>query len=69
MKANPNKFQLIVFHKNRAKVKLTLTVDDVILENEDYMGLLGVIFDRNLKFDQYIKEICDISPEKIVCSY
>ena len=65
MKANPNKFQLIVFHKNRAKVNLTLTVNDVILENEDHVRLLGVIFDRNLKFDKYIKEICDIAQKRL----
>ena len=55
MKANPDKFQGIMFG-NRIE-NVSFKVKDVIIDCENEVKLLGVFIDSNLKFDKHISYI------------
>ena len=55
MKANPDKFQGIMFG-NRIE-NVSFKVKDVIIDCENEVKLLGIFIDSNLKFDKHISYI------------
>ena len=63
MKVNRDKFQFILFGKD--KIETTLTIDDHDLQNQDAVKLLGVHMDRHLNFDIHISEICRKAGRKL----
>ena len=57
MKANPDKFQFIVFDKS-SLVKYAITLNKTSIVSQDSVKLLGITFDKQLSFDSHIREIC-----------
>ena len=62
MVANPAKFQLVFIGLN-TKNNISMTIEGKKVLASNSVKLLGVIIDKNLKFDKHIKDICN----KAVC--
>jgi hypothetical protein len=58
MKANPDKFQFIVSSRKNPSVEINLDVCNTTLKAEENVVLLGLKIDKNLTFDDHIKDIC-----------
>ena len=59
MKANPSKFQYIVFqHSSIDTVMNMINVNGVSIESQSCVKLLGVHIDNQLKFSRHISELC-----------
>ena len=69
MKANPNKFQLILLSRNKNKQKLKLDIENNLLESQDCVKLLGVIIDKQLSFKDHINSICDVAQNRTNALY
>jgi hypothetical protein len=67
MKANPNKFQFMVFTPGTADPcnDISLNVADSIIKNEEFVKLFGVILDRKLTFTQHIDGMCHKSARQV----
>ena len=57
MKANPEKFQYIIFNRNKKDDVNVINVNNVI-ESSPVVKLLGVHVDYNVSFNYHIHEIC-----------
>lgn len=57
MRANPEKFQLILSHR-RYKQEVTINVCGVHLQSTTNVKLLGVTFDNDLYFNSQINDVC-----------
>ena len=59
MKANPNKFQAIIFQTKRGENAINefSITDEITIKTVDYVKLLGLTIDKELDFSQHIKEI------------
>jgi hypothetical protein len=57
MKANPEKFQFIIAHRN-IDVSDPIVVSDMSISPEDSVKLLGVTIDKKLTFDSHVEHIC-----------
>ena len=57
MKANPEKFQVALFSRDR-DVNLEINIDGIVVKNDAYVKLLGVTFDRKLTFNKHISGMC-----------
>ena len=58
MKANPEKFQYIIFNRNKKDGVNVINVNNVVIESSPVVKLLGVHVDYNLSFNYHIHEIC-----------
>ncbi len=63
MKANPEKFQFILFGKDNNST-LTL-LPGVTLESLKFVKLLGVHIDFQLKFDEHVSVLCSKANRQI----
>ena len=57
MQANPAKFQSIISHRN-IRVFKSIQINDIFIEPQESVKLLGITFDVNLSFDTHIDELC-----------
>ncbi len=57
MKANPNKFQLIVFDPKN-QFAGSVHINDSVIQSQACVKSLGVNFDMKLNFNEHINEIC-----------
>ena len=57
MKANPDKFQFIVFDRS-INQRRKITIHGTHIDSQDTVKLLGVKLDQHLTFDEHIKDIC-----------
>ena len=58
MKANPDKFQYIIFNRNKKDDVNVINVNKVVIESSPVVKLLEVHVDYNLSFNYHIHEIC-----------
>ena len=58
LKANPEKFQAIMFDKSRCHVHNVLKIKSKTIEISEVVKLLGVYTDRNLDFNFHISDLC-----------
>jgi len=58
MQANPEKFQGIKFSRNKSDSEPSLKIKDATINFTSEVKLLGVVFDKQLKFDVHISNIC-----------
>ena len=58
MKANPDKFQAIAIGNKTKKENITFNFDDIRIQCDDNVVLLGVTIDFKLKFDIHVSNIC-----------
>ena len=60
MIVNPEKFQAIVVKKN-AKIKdsYTLNINDLTINSENNVKLLGIEIENKLSFEQHISTLCN----------
>jgi len=63
LKANPDKFQFIVFEQKYQERKLS--VDNILLSSQKSVKLLGLHIDNALKFNCHITELCKKAGRKI----
>ena len=61
MKANPDKFQLILNSSNNYSIDL----DGIKINNTNEVNLLGIKFDRNLTFEDHVRDICNKANTKL----
>ena len=54
MKANPNKFDLIIFNGRNKSYELTIQLGDIFLSSTQEVKLLGITIDSNLNFTPHI---------------
>ena len=59
MRANPDKFQLIVLNRNQNKIKIHLNIGNTSIENKENVKLLGITIDSQLLFKKHTNTICD----------
>ena len=64
MQANPCKFQGVGFG-NTSDILINFNVNDIVVECNEYVKLLGVTFDTKLKFDKHIDNICNKASRQI----
>ena len=64
LQANASKFQFITFSRNREKMSITLT-DDVILETQSHIKLLGIHIDDQLNFHEHATYLCKKSGRQL----
>ena len=64
MKANPNKYQAIVFG-NKTDAPVSFNIKGNILKCINDVKLLGINIDSNLNFDEHIKSICTKASRQI----
>ena len=57
MQANPGKFQAIISHRHIRSFK-SIMINDVPIEPQQSVKLLGVTFDVDLSFNMHIDELC-----------
>jgi len=66
MKANPEKFQFIVFNTNsKADDVYTIKINDITLSSTPIVKLLGIHIDAKLCFGYHISELCSKAGRKI----
>ncbi len=64
MKANPDKFQLIVFNPRSTNIP-SLTISGNVIQSQPIVKLLGVNLDIKLNFSNHIHEICQKAGRKV----
>ena len=66
MKVNPDKFQYIVFSKNvKTSYVHVINVNNVSIESQPVVKLLGINIDCTLSFSTHISEICSKAGRKL----
>ena len=65
MKANPDKFQLIVLSRTR-NIKMNLQIEETSIESKNQVKLLGVTLDSRLLFTNHINNICDKAGKRLL---
>ena len=58
MKANPSKFQAIVFKCRKNEEVLDLNIGDELIKPVSLVKLLGVRIDDNLSFNEHVSKLC-----------
>ena len=58
MKANPKKFQFMILSPNQHEVTHLKLCDDVLINSESSVKVLGVIIDNRLTFTEHISRCC-----------
>ena len=58
LKANPEKFQMILFQRQQIPNDECVKVNDISIPNQMHVKLLGVYIDSKLDFNIHIHEIC-----------
>ena len=58
MKANPSKFQAIVFKCRKNEEVLDLNIGDELIKPVSLVKLLGVLIDDNLSFNEHVSKLC-----------
>ena len=58
MKANPKKFQCMILSPNQHEVTHLKLCDDVLINSESSVKVLGVIIDNRLTFTEHISRCC-----------
>ena len=58
MKANPSKFQAILFKCRKDEEVFDLNTDDELIKPVSYVKLLGVLIDDNLSFNEHVSKLC-----------
>ena len=58
MKANPSKFQAIVFKCRKNEEVLDLNIGDELIKPVSLVKLLGVLIDYNLSFNEHVSKLC-----------
>ena len=64
VRVNASKFQFITFSRNGEKMSITLT-DDVILETQSHIKLLGIHIDDQLNFNEHATYLCKKSGRQL----
>ncbi len=64
MQANPSKFQAIVYGKAVGEID-NFNVSGTVIECSEFVKLLGVTFDSQLKFNKHIENICKTASRQI----
>ena len=62
-KANPEKFQFMIFHKTQCPEYDLLLALNVIKESDD-VKFLGLVVDNNLSFEKHIAKLCQTASYK-----
>lgn len=57
MQANPEKFQLIISHRNKNET-VELHVCNTVIKSTNSVKLLGITIDSKLNFDSHISDLC-----------
>ena len=67
MKANIDKFQMMILHPNirNNDADITIQVDGVTIKSQNTAKLLGITIDRELKFDNHVKTLCNKANAKV----
>ena len=58
MKANPSKFQAILFKCCKNEEVFDLDIGDELIKPVSLVKLLGVLIDDNLSFDEHVSKLC-----------
>ena len=58
MKANPSKFQVILFKCRKDEEVFDLDIGDELIKPVSLMKLLGVFIDDNLNFNGHVSTLC-----------
>ena len=64
MVVNPDKFQLIFLGLN-GKHKLRLNIEGEKISSTEYVKLLGIEIDNQLRFSKHVKTLCDKTNRKV----
>ena len=64
LKANPGKFQFIIFGKNK-RLKYSLKIGSITIKEADKVELLGKTFDKALNFKKRIEHLCRTTQYKL----
>ena len=62
LKANPDKFHLL---SSSCDDNISIHVDQFQIYNSQYEKLLGVVIDRDLKFDEHVSRLCKKASQKL----
>ena len=63
LKANPDKFQMIIFDKKHQDH--TVVIDNITIKNKQSVKLLGLDIDRKLTFHDHITKLCRKAGNKV----
>ena len=58
MKANPSKFQAILFKCHQNEEVFDLNIGDELIKPVSHVKLLGVLIDDNLSFNEHVSKLC-----------
>ena len=58
MKANPSKFQAILFKSRKREEVFDLNIGDESIKPVSLVKLLGVLIDDNLGFNEHVSKLC-----------
>ena len=58
MKANPSKFQAILFKCHKNEEVFDLNIGDDLIKPVSHVKLLGVLIDDNLSFNEHVSKLC-----------
>ena len=58
MKANPSKFQVILFKCRKNEEVFDLNIGDELIKPVSRVKLLGVLIDDNLSFNEHVSKLC-----------
>ena len=66
MIVNPDKFQVIFINSKKQQNNPTsIKIDDIYINSEKSIGLLGLELDTKLNFDKHITQLCKESPAQL----
>ena len=58
MRANPSKFQAIIFKRGNDNVVFDLNIGNEIIKPVSHVKLLGIVIDETLSFDKHVSNVC-----------
>ena len=61
LRANPNKFQLLLTSKDEASIK----IDNADIKSSSSKKLLGVLIDNKLTFNEQVSKLCKKESNKL----
>jgi len=65
MQANPEKFQVIIFHRERSNKIISLNVGSTEITSTTTIKLLGVIIDSDFSFDSHVSHLCKKAAKQV----
>ena len=65
MFANPDKFQAILIKKGEEISGIPLKINNIIIESETNVILLGINIDNQLSFSKHIANLCLLAAKKL----